>query len=95
MRIEQFKNKNQFIIFGEGKVIFQSYDSVICIVDENGKIKFGRHWNYSHTTLKHLYLFLQAHYLRLWLEIANSSNKKAAIQKMIDNGELAYDADLV
>ena len=61
--------KNQFVITGEenGKkvITFQSYDSRICdIVYNCGMgfdvlVRFGCDWDYSQTTSKHLYSFLQ------------------------------------
>ena len=61
--------KNQFVITGEenGKkiVTFQSYESRICdIVYNCGMgfdvlVRFGRDWNYSQTTAKHLYSFFE------------------------------------
>ena len=64
MKAEQFKVKNQFIIRGGNKIIFQSYDSTIAAVD-NGSITLGTDWDYSRTTLKYLYAFLdeQARYI--------------------------------
>lgn len=56
--------KNQFVIT-EGKTIaFQSYNSRVCeIVKPCGMgydalVRFGRDWDYSQTTIKHLYSFL-------------------------------------
>ena len=63
-RVEQMINNNynpaanQFVISGEGKKIFQSYDSIIAIVDYNNKtIELGEDWNYSRTTSKHRNIF--------------------------------------
>lgn len=59
MYIRQFYNKNQFIMNDEKKIIFQSYDSIVAVIDKkSGKIVFGNDWDYSNTTRKHLYLFL-------------------------------------
>lgn len=33
IKVSQFYNKNQFLIEGEGKVIFQSYDSTIAVLE--------------------------------------------------------------
>ena len=81
--------KNQFVITGEenGKVIvtFQSYESRICdIVYNCGMgfevlIRFGRDWNYSQTTSKHLYSFLKQSGLKI---LAN----KQAIEEAIERG---------
>ena len=49
---------NQFIIGGEGKLVFQSYNSVIAI-KEGGKVTLdATYWNYSKTTSKYRSEFL-------------------------------------
>lgn len=59
MYIRQFYNKNQFIMNDDKKIVFQSYDSIIAVIDKKtGKIVFGKDWDFSNTTRKHLYLFL-------------------------------------
>ena len=89
--------KNQFVITGEenGKkvVTFQSYNSRICeIVKPCGMgfdalVRFGKDWNYSQTTAKHLYSFLRQN----GLEILAS---KQAIEKAIDRGHARYDESI-
>ena len=97
MKVENFYNKNQFIIFGgDAMVTFQSYNSIIAKIDENGTLTLGSDWNYSKTTLKHLYLFINDYFSFLedftqklfGYEFNNSKNKKAYIQNLIDNGIL-------
>lgn len=96
MKVEQFYNKNQFIIFGgDAMVTFQSYNSIIANIDNRGTLNFGNDWNYSKTTLKHLYLFLNDYkymtqdYTKTLIDnILNSKNKKQYIQKLIDNDEI-------
>ena len=59
MRVQQLKNKNQFLITDGNKIIFQSYNSKIALIDNTAKtLTLGRHWDYSLTTKKHLTLFL-------------------------------------
>ena len=99
MKVEQFYNKNQFRIYGEGKNIFQSYDSTIAII-EKGMLILGLHWDYSKTTLKHLYLFLNNYYFgidnkKYIYEALHSNNKRKAIQNLIDNNIIVYDKDLI
>ena len=54
---------NQFIIEGDGKTTFQSYNSVIIEIDWNAKtIKFGEDWDYSVTTSKYRNAFLQEYF---------------------------------
>ena len=43
-----------------GKLFFQSYDNTIAIYDRNTQtLKLGEAWDYSKTTLRHLYLFIE------------------------------------
>ena len=95
MRVYQLENKNQFVImdYESNKIAFQSYDSV-CAEIKDEVLTLGRDWDYSKTTLKHLYIFLDYHYYRLWDKIKDSKNKRALIQKMIDNGEINYNEDM-
>lgn len=54
---------NQFIIEGDGKTTFQSYNSPIIEIDWNNKtIKFGEDWDYSVTTSKYRNAFLQEYF---------------------------------
>ena len=97
MKVENFYNKNQFVIFGgDAMVTFQSYNSIIAKIDKKGTLFLGNDWNYSKTTLKHLYLFLNDYFSFLedftqkffGYEFNNSKNKKAYIQNLIDKGIL-------
>lgn len=94
MKIEQFKNKNQFIIRDEGKIFLQSYDSLVAKI-ENGVLYLGDDWDYSQTTLRHLYAFFDeiARYScdyignsELFDKILESKNKKATVKEMLDVG---------
>ena len=94
MRVEQLENKNQFVIFGDdGEVEFQSYNSRIAKINKNGTLELSIKWDYSKTTLKHLYIFLEKYLYNLndciENEIKNiltgSKNKKKDIQRLIDN----------
>lgn len=50
---------NQFIIFDDNKLVFQSYDSMIVTWEKStSTITFGRNWNYSVTTSKYRNEFL-------------------------------------
>lgn len=93
MKVEQFYNKNQFIIFGGDAIVtFQSYQSTIANFDEKGTLNLFDDWNYSKTTLKHLYLFLEDYKnfasdftKNLIDKVLKSTNKRQAIQKLIDD----------
>ena len=51
---------NQFVINVDGKRIFQSYDSIIAVEYEDGRIELGEDWNYSRTTSKFRNQFLNS-----------------------------------
>ena len=54
MRVEQFHTKNQFLIHVEFGVYFQSYNTIIAFIDNEGKITLDEDkWDYSVTTSKY------------------------------------------
>ena len=70
--------RNQFVIYENGKITFQSYSTTICTI-ENGKVSVNRtKWNYSNTTSKYLYPFLRANG---W-----DVKRNKDVQKLIDEG---------
>ena len=96
MKVNQFHNKNQFHMTDGKTDVLQSYDSTVVIVNrytrENGshynEITLGKDWDYSRTTSKHVYMFLK--------EVAGVSfdyinNKKAHVEKLIDEGVIHYE----
>ena len=48
---------NQFVITANGATYFQSYNSVVAKI-QNGNVYVSNYWDYSKTTMKHLYIFL-------------------------------------
>ena len=96
MKVEQFMNRNQFHLYGEGKDILQSYNSKVVEIEwettpGNYLIKLGRDWDYSTTTSKHVYAFLEEY---ANMSFANITNKRKYIQKLIDNGVIKYDENM-
>ena len=97
-KVQQFYNKNQFIINTEKEIIFQSYDSTIATINKKtGVLTLGKDWDFSHTTLKHLYLFLTDYkneidnftYAQLFHKgFEQSKNKRAFLQNLIDHKTL-------
>ena len=88
------ENKNQFVITGEGKTIFQSYNSTIAIY-ENGILTLGSDWDYSTTTSKHLYLFISDYVNNPEIEeVNNKTNKRQYINKLIEKGTINYNEGL-
>lgn len=49
---------NQFVIRTANATYFQSYSSVVCKWDGINLV-VSNHWDYSKTTMKHLYMFLR------------------------------------
>lgn len=97
MKVEQFYNKNQFLIKDKGAKYFQSYDSMIAKI-ENQSLTFGIDWDYSKTTLKHLYLFINDYYLSIYYDeeiekAMRSNNKRKALELLLKN-HIYYDENL-
>lgn len=95
--VEQFYNKNQFLIKGQEDISFQSYKSTIATIDKNGDLTLFTDWDYSHTTLKHLYLFIHDYFCilnyttrGLLEDLEYSKNKRAFIQNLIDNNKISF-----
>jgi len=94
MKVEQFYNKNQFLIIDKGVKYFQSYDSMIAKI-EHGTLTLGMDWDYSKTTLKHLYLFINDYLLKYFIDekiekAMKSNNKRKAIELLLNN-HIYYD----
>ena len=72
---------NQFVIYADEKIIFQSYSSIIAVVDKANKtIELGEDWDYSVTTGKHRNIFF-----RDYANIPDLASKKG-IQDALKNG---------
>lgn len=93
MQIRQFYNKNQFIMNDDKKIIFQSYDSIVAVIDKKtGELFFGNDWNYFYTTRKHLYLFLNDYKNEIGFQYSkifhggfdDSKSKRQFLQNLID-----------
>lgn len=100
MKVEQFKVANQFHIYNNDTDILQSYDSKVVevkhITEDNEHvidfITLGCDWDYSNTTRKYVYLFLEE-YSDLIIPY-NEKNKRAYIQKLIDSNEIQYNENM-
>ena len=81
---------NQFVLTGDNKVVFQSYQSIICVIDytKEGaeKITLGRDWDYSNTTMKYLHKFL-----RDYLCMNTNAN---GLRTAIKNKDISYNPNL-
>ena len=77
------KVPNQFIITNGNVYTFQSYDSVIAVVDfDNSIITLGYDWNYSTTTSRYRNKFFEV----LGLDEMSDT---ASIREAIKNGNVA------
>lgn len=85
MKVEQFLNRNQFHLYGDYKDILQSYDSkVVEIINNPGCIQciiLGRDWDYSTTTSKHVYAFLDEYSK---VRICGITNKRKYIRDLLE-----------
>lgn len=83
--------KNQFVIFvNDDKVVFQSYDTTICIVDyANRNIFLSPEYKYSVTTSRYFNLFCKKYSGILWKFAGNSK----ALQEAIDAGGFINEAN--
>ena len=87
MKVEQFLNRNQFHLYDDtlNVDILQSYNSkVIEITNNRGCyqcIKLGRDWDYSTTTSKHVYAFLDEYSK---VRIYGVTNKRKYIRDLLE-----------
>ena len=84
--------RNQFEILSEGKHYFQSYNSLIAEWDGT-TLTLGCDWDYSITTMKYLYQWMQDACYRLYASLEGKS-KANAIRKAIDEGRIKYDPNM-
>ena len=94
MRINTLKT-NQIVITDKGESTFLSYGTKIARINTNKKnnnLAFTKFWDYSQTTTKYLYQFLNDYKNDLsnniYTSILNalkSNNKKQAFSKLINN----------
>lgn len=87
--------KNQFVIFADDAIYFQSYSTVIAKYAE-GTLTLGRDWEYSVTTVRNLYHFIRNHCGYVWYDIEDQSGSttKHKIKKLIKSGEILYDGEM-
>ena len=87
---------NQFIIEGEGKRVFQSYESVCAVWEKKeNKLILGQDCLFSRTTAKYLYSFVQNE------TPIDGFNRKIALKAMdegkidLDGFKIEFDENLV
>ena len=92
--IHQLNNKNQFVLKHKNMIYFQSYDSLIASYDTNTqKLILGCDWDYSNTTRKHLYIFLNE-YCGFYNDLYYAKSKRQFIYNCIKSKKIKYDANM-
>lgn len=90
MKVEQFLNRNQFRLYGningDAHDVLQSYNSKVIDITNfcsSGlqMITLGRDWDYSTTTSKHVYAFLDEYSK---VRIYGITNKRKYIRDLIE-----------
>lgn len=97
MKVTEIRRKAYVInLFEEQKTILQSYNSTVVVIDRaKDTITLGRHWDYSNTTLKHIYSFLEEYATDLPYAFFTSKTKKRSIENMIQQNLIQYDDSLI
>lgn len=90
MNIKQLQ-KNQVIIEDGKKAIFFSYNTLIATINKNGFLHLTKYYNYSKTTTKYLYQFIDDYTCKMneqtkthILYLKHAKNKKEYLQQLID-----------
>ena len=72
---------NQFVITTKKATYFQSYSTVIAKIDNNNNLILSSWWDYSKTTMKHLYIFMRDNGFGKYCGADN-------VRKAIKNGDI-------
>lgn len=91
--VTQFHNRNQFLIEDSYNYTLQSYDSQVALFNKHCEsLTLCTDWDYSKTTLKHVYLFIDEFCTQLsWYKLfVKSSNKRKCLKNLIDKGYIQF-----
>ena len=94
MKVNQYVHANQFELRGEGKICLQSYDSLVVEIDTTtypNKITLGRDWDYSTTTSKHVYMFLEDY---TDINFYGITNKRKYVNDLIKSDKINYNENM-
>ena len=87
-KLETFLGNNNHIILRENNDVFLfSYGVPVASVDKIGRLTLYEDWNYSKTTTKFVYLFIDE-YANSIIGWNDAKNKKALLEKLISKGEI-------
>ncbi len=90
VKVENFIHINQFSIYTDRGVVFQSYDSFICEIEMGDITKIGYNWDFSRTTSKHLKWFLDR-----YIPHNNPYITKKDFEKFIENNFIYDDVNRI
>ena len=95
MRVEQFYAMNQFHIYDNLYDVLQSYDSTVVKIKKANigykEIMLGRDWDYSTTTSKYVYMFLEEYGD---INFYGITNKRNYVRKLIEDGTIIYNEEM-
>ena len=94
-KVEQFYAMNQFRLYSNGINELQSYNSlVVKIENDKGilKITLGCDWDYSTTTSKYVYKFLEEYG---YINFYGITNKRQYVKDLIKDGKIKVDYSMV
>lgn len=80
--VKQFK-ANQFVITTPDGVALQSYASEVARVNGAGGLSLGEDWDYSPTTRRHVYAFIEE-----YARVSLPAQGRAAFRKEIARGNI-------
>ena len=87
---------NQFDISVDNTVLFQSYTSIVAHYDRGSQVlTLGLDWDYSITTLKHLYKWIQDNAYHVWGLMDGKGSMKSQLQRLMDSGIVKYDRGMI
>ena len=87
---------NHYVMDSRNTVLFQSYASLIAVYDkELCKLTLGKDWDYSVTTKKYLYQFLQEYCYPVYRNLPDGKSGADSIRKAINSGLIVYDENMV
>ena len=101
MKVEQYEHANQFHKYDYTQSTYdidclQSYDRLVVKTSTNKYTgdkytRLGYYWDYSTTTSKHVYAFLEEYGD---INFYGITNKRAYVNKLIKDGVIKYDENM-
>ena len=87
---------NHYVMISGRTAYFQSYASLVAVYDKESCIlTLGKDWDYSVTTKKYLWQFLQEYCYPTYANLPNGKSGADRIRKAIDSGLIVYDENML